>query len=280
MLNKLLSKKVPVYPWITTLEEGPVLDAFNKVKTDKEIFETYIPVKIGNHLYYSALYYLRTLRKQEMSKLVIVDENGKILTDKEKAFKVCLAINLFIRIIPADNVKYIVRNLEEIDAAKKYKSKAEYYVPTAKLFLSKKEGETLEKSLESFYQHENTAKQLLARYVQDIERIRNEKSIDYKEINDMVDSYVKAGFERVKAKEDIMKFIELMRDVKKILPEKEDQYLDTKAGSFYMIDRIETYIIKDVKILELKYKNIRQYYSKNMAEDESKELLNIFNKNL
>ena len=96
----------------------------------------------------------------------------------------------------------------------------------------------------------------------------------------MVDSYVKAGFERVKAKEDITKFIELMRECKKALREKEDLYLDTKAGAFYMIDRIESYIIKDVKIIEIKYQNIRPYYSKNMAEDESKELMNIFNKNI
>lgn len=280
MLKKLLDKKIPLYPWIANLEQGPILEAFTKLKGEKEIFETYIPVKLGNHLYYSTLYHLRTLRKQEMSKLVIVDENGKLLTDKEKAYKICLAINLFIRIIPAENVKYIVRNLEDIELAKKYKAKADYYLPTAKLFLSKKDAEILEKSLESFYQHENTAKQLLARYVQDIERIRNEKTIDYKEINDMVDSYVKAGFERVKAKEDITKFIELMRDCKKALREKEDLYLETKAGAFYMIDRLETYVIKDVKILEIKYQNIRQYYSKNMAEDESKELMTIFNKNI
>lgn len=280
MLDKLFNKKISLYPWIVTLEQGPVLETFNKLKGEKEIFETYIPVKLGNHLYYSSLYYLRTLRKNEISKLVIVDENGKILNDKEKAFKICLAVNLFIRIIPTENVKYIVRNLEEIEQSKKYKSKADYFIPTAKLFLSKKDGEVLQNSLESYYQHENTAKQLLAKYVQDIERIKAEKNIDYKEINDMVDSYVKAGFERVKAKEDITKFIELMRVCKKVLPDKEDQYLDTKAGAFYMIDRIEEYIIKDVKILELKYQNIRQYYSKNIAEDESKELMNYFNKNI
>ncbi len=280
MLDKLFNKKVSLYPWITTLEQGPALETFNKFKGEKEIFETYIPVKLGNHLYYSSLYYLRTLRKNEISKLVIVDENGKTLNDKEKAFKICLAVNLFIRIIPTENVKYIVRNLEEIEQSKKYKSKADYFIPTAKLFLSKKDGEVLEKSLESYYQHENTAKQLLAKYVQDIERIKAEKTIDYKEVNDMVDSYVKAGFERVKAKEDITKFIELMRVCKKVLPDKEDQYLETKAGAFYMIDRIEEYIIKDVKILELKYQNIRQYYSKNIAEDESKELMNYFNKNI
>ena len=262
------------------LEDGPVLDAFNKLKDKKEIFETYIPVKLGNHLYYSTLYYLKTIRKEELSKLVIVDEEGKILNDKEKAYKICLAVNLFIRVTPSENIKYIMNNLEELEVVKKYKSKADYFIPTAKLFLSKKDGETLEKSLEGFYQHENTAKQLLAHYVQGIENIKTLKSVEYKEITDLVDSYTKAGFERVKAKDNILKFIELMREAKKVLPQKEDQYLETEAGAYYMIDRIESYVIKDVKLLEVRYEHIRQYYSKNVAEDESKALLDFLNKNI
>ena len=280
MFDKILNKKFSVFPWIEYLEDGPVLETFNKLKDKKEIFETYIPVKLGNHLYYSSLYYLKTLRKEELSKLVIVDEEGKILNDKEKAYKICLAVNLFIRVTPSENIKYILNNLEELEAVKKYKSKADYFVPTAKLFLSKKDGETLEKSLESFYQHENTAKQLLARYVQGIENIKNLKAIDYTEITDLVDSYTKAGFERVKAKDNLMKFIELMRGAKKVLPQQEDKYLETAAGAFYMIDRIEAYVIKDVKLLEVRYEHIRQYYSKNVAEDESKALLDFLNKNI
>lgn len=262
------------------LEDGPVLETFNKLKDNKEIFETYIPVKLGNHLYYSSLYYLKSLRKEDLSKLVIVDEDGKILKDKEKAYKICLAVNLFIRITPSENIKYIIRNLEEIEAVKKYKSKAEYFVPTGKLFLSKKDGETLENSLKDFYQHENTAKQLLANYVQGVENLKTLKSIDYAEITDLVDSYTKAGFERVKAKDNILKFIELIRECKKLLPQKEDQYLETDAGAYYMIDRLEAYVIKDVKILEYRYESIRQYYSKNVAEDESKALMEFLNKDI
>ena len=280
MFDKILNKKFSLLPWITYLEDGPVFEAFKALKGEKEIFETYIPVKLGNHLYYSSLYYLKSLRKEDLSKLVIVDEDGKILKDKEKAYKISLAVNLFVRITPPENLKYIVRNLEEIDKVKEYKSKADYFVPTAKLFLSKKDAETLEKSLESFYQHENTAKQLLARYVQGVEKIKNLKSIDYTEIIDLVDSYTKAGFERVRAKENIMKFIELIRDSKKALPHQEDNYLDTEAGAYYMIDRLEAYVVRDVKLLEIKYENIRQYYSKNVAEDEAKALLDFFNKNI
>ena len=173
-----------------------------------------------------------------------------------------------------------MRNLDELEAVKKYKSKADYFVPTAKLFLSKKEGETLENSLKNFYQHENTAKQLLAHYVQGIENIKTLKSIDFVEITDLVDSYTKAGFERVKAKENITKFIELIRECKKALPQKEDQYLETDAGAYYMIDRLEAYVIKDIKLLEIRYEGIRQYYSKNVAEDESKALMDYFNKNI
>jgi len=280
VFDKIINKKFSLLPWIIYLEDGPVFEAFTALKGEKEIFETYIPVKLGNHLYYSSLYYLKTLRKEELSKLVIVDEDGKILKDKEKAYKICLAVNLFIRITPSENLKYIVRNLEEIDKVKDYKSKADYFVPTIKLFLSKRDAETLEKSLESFYQHENTAKQLLAHYVQEVERIKTLKSINYTEIIDLVDAYMKAGFERVRAKENIKKFIELARDSKKSLPHQEDNYLDTEAGAYYMIDRLEAYVVRDIKLLEIRYDSIRQYYSKNVAEDESKALLDFFNKNI
>ena len=148
------------------------------------------------------------------------------------------------------------------------------------MFLSKRDAETLEKSLESFYQHENTAKQLLAHYVQEVERIKTLKSINYTEIIDLVDAYMKAGFERVRAKENIKKFIELARDSKKSLPHQEDNYLDTEAGAYYMIDRLEAYVVRDIKLLEIRYDSIRQYYSKNVAEDESKALLDFFNKNI
>jgi hypothetical protein len=56
--------------------------------------------------------------------------------------------------------------------------------------------------------------------------------------------------------------------------------LDTEAGAYYMIDRIEVYIRKEIKYLEIRYSPLRQYYSKNIAEDEVKILMGYFNKNI
>ncbi|KYC52363.1 MAG: hypothetical protein AMQ74_00750 [Candidatus Methanofastidiosum methylothiophilum] len=276
----LTKKKIMLAPWLAQIEDGPILDSFNSVKAEKEVFEVYKPVKLGNHLYYSALYYLKKLTKQELSKLVIVDEKGNILKDKEKAYKVSLALNIFTRSIPSENIKFIMRNIEEIDDVKRFKSKADYYIPTAKLFLSKKDAETLEKSFSDFYQHEHKARVLLANFVDGLKSIGQCDYIDYKFLTDIFDDYIKAGFERVKSKESIMKYIELMKDVKKSFRHREDEFLDTEAGSYYMLDRIEVYIRKEIKYLELKYEPIRQYLSRNIAEDEVKILMDYFNKNI
>lgn len=267
-------------PWAAQLENGPVLDSFNSVKAQNEVFETFKPVKLGNHLYYSALYYSKKFTKQELSKLIIVDENGKLLKDKEKAYKVSMALNLFTRSIPSENIKFLMRNIEEIDDVKRFKSKAEYYIPTAKLFLSKKDAEILEKSFSNFCQHEHKARLMLANFVDGLNKINLSDSIDYKFMTDIFDDYIKAGFERVKSKENILKYVELMKEVKKSLRYREDDFLDTEAGAYYMIDRIEVYIRKEIKYLEIKYSPIRQYYSRNIAEDEVKTLMEYFNKNI
>jgi hypothetical protein len=278
---KLLSKKkVLSVPWLAKLDNGPIVDSFNNLKTDKEVFEVYKPVKLGSHLYYSALYYSKKLTKQELSKLVIVDEKGKLLKDKEKAYNVSLALNIFTRSIPSENIKFIMRNIEEIDDVKKFKSKADYYIPTAKLFLSKKDAEILEKSFSDFYQHEHKARLLLANFVDGLNSINQSEFIDYKVLTDLFDNYIKAGFERVKSKENILKYIELMKEVKKSFRHREDEFLDTEAGAYYMIDRIEVYIRKEIKYLEIRYSPLRQYYSKNIAEDEVKILMGYFNKNI
>ncbi|HOC77417.1 MAG TPA: hypothetical protein PLO36_01625 [Methanofastidiosum sp.] len=278
---KLISKKkVAPIPWLAQLEEGPILDSFNSLKTDKEVFELYKPVKLGNHLYYSALYYSKKFTKQELSKLIIVDEKGNLLKDKEKAYKVSYALNIFTRSIPPENIKFIMRNIEEIEDVKRFKSKADYYIPTAKLFLSKKEGETLEKSFSNFYQHEHNARMLLAKFVDGLNSMKDSDSVDYKILTDIFDDYIKAGFERVKSKENILKYVELMKQVKKTFRNHEDEFLDTEAGSYFMLDRIEVYIRKEVKYLELKYEPIRQYLSRNIAEDEVKSLMDYFNKGI
>ncbi|MCC7573542.1 MAG: hypothetical protein KO464_09185 [Candidatus Methanofastidiosum sp.] len=277
MLNKFFNKKIIAFPGIVKLEEGPVLDVFNSLKNEKEKFETYIPVKLGSHLYYSGLYFTSRFKNPEMSKLVIVDEKGNILKDKEKAYKICLAVNLFMKSVTIENIKYIMKDIEALDGVKKHKSKADYYVPTGKLFLSKKDAEILEKSLENFSKHENTAKQLLTHYVDGLNRSRNLDFIDYKEFMDLIDSYINAGFERVKAKENLMKFSELIKLAKKTLKDKEDEFLDTEAGSFHMLDRFEAYARKDPVLLEHMYKNVREYFTKRMAEDEAKDLMTLFN---
>lgn len=46
-----------------------------------------------------------------------------------------------------------------------------------------------------------------------------------------------------------------------------------------MLDRIEVYIRKEIKYLELKYEPMRQYYSRDMSEDETKALMEYLNKN-
>ncbi len=280
MFNNFFNKKLVAFPGIIKLKEGPVFDAFNNLKNEKEKIETYIPVKIGSHLYYKGLYFTSKFKNPEMSKLIIVDEKGNILKDKEKAYKVCLAVNLFMKTIPIENAKYIIKDIEALEGVKKHKSKADYYVPTGKLFLSKKDAETLERSIEEFAKHENTAKQLLMQYVDGLNRVRGQDFIDYKDFMGLIDSYINAGFERVKAKENILKFAELIKLAKKTLKDKEDDFLDTEAGSFHMLDRFEAYARKDPVLLEHMYKNIREYYSKKMAEDESKELMTLFNKGL
>jgi hypothetical protein len=278
---KILSKKkVMPAPWLAELEKGPILDSFNSLKKDKEVFEAYKPVKLGKHLYYSSLYYLKKLTKQELSKLVILDETGTILRDKEKAYKVSLALNIFTRSIPSENVKFIMRNIEEIDDVKRFKSKADYYIPTAKLFLSKKDAEILEKSFSEYTQHEHKARLLLANFIDGLNSISQSEFIDYKVLIDLFDDYIKAGFERVKSKENILKYVELMREVKKSFRNREDEFLDTEAGSYFMIDRIEVYIRKEINYLELRYTPLRQYYSRNIAEDETKMIMEYFNKNI
>lgn len=278
---KLISKKkVMPAPWLAQLEEGPIIDSFNNFKNDKEVFEPYKPVKLGNHLYYSALYYSRKLAKQELSKLVIVDEKGNLLKDKEKAYNVSFALNIFTRSIPPENIKFIMRTIEEIDDVKRFKSKADYYIPTAKLFLSKKEGETLEKSFSDFYKHEHNARLLLAKYVDGLNSMRESDFIDYKMLTNIFDDYIKAGFERVKSKENILKYVELMKQVKKSFRGREDEFLDTEAGSYYMLDRFEVYVRKEIRYLELRYEPLRQYLSRNIAEDEVKLLMEYFNKNI
>lgn len=267
-------------PWLAELEKGPILDSFNSLKKDKEVFEAYKPVKLGKHLYYSSLYYSKKLTKQELSKLVILDETGTILKDKEKAYKVSLALNIFTRSIPSENVKFIMRNIEEIDDVKRFKSKADYYIPTAKLFLSKKDAEILEKSFSEYTQHEHKARLLLANFVDGLNSIGQSEFIDYKVLIDLYDDYIKAGFERVKSKENILKYVELMREVKKSFRNREDEFLDTEAGSYFMIDRIEVYIRKEINYLELRYTPLRQYYSRNIAEDETKMIMEYFNKNI
>lgn len=280
MLKKLFSRKLDVFPWIAKLEEGPVLKALNDLKGEKENFDPYIPVRLGPHLYYSALYYIKKIKNPEMSKLVIVNEKGTILKDKAKAYKVCLAVNLFIKVATIENIQYIGKNIEELDEIKKIKSKAAYHVPTAKLFLSKKDAETLEKSLNEYYKNENTAKQLLMNYIEGLNRIRTLDSIDYKDFMELVDSYIDAGLRRVKAKENILKFSELMILAKKTVPEKEDEYLETKEGAYYMLDRLDSYVRKDVALLQHAYKNIREFYAKKISEDEVKSMLEFFNKNV
>lgn len=278
-MKLIAKKKVAPVPWLVKLEEGPILDSFNSVKKDNEVYELYKPVKLGSHLYYSALYYAKKLTKQQLSKLVIVDEKGNILKDKEKAYKISMALNLFTRSIPSENIKFIMRNIEEIDDVKRFKSKAEYYIPTGKLFLSKKEAETLEKSFSNFCQHENKARLLLAKFVDGLNSMKESDFIDYNTITDIFDDYIKAGFERVKSKENILKYVELMKQVKKSFRTHEDDFLDTEAGSYFMIDRIEVYIRKEIKYLELRYEPLRQYFSRNIAEDEVKTLMELFNKN-
>lgn len=273
-------KKIVSVPWLIKLEEGPVLESFNKLKGDKDVIETYKPVKLGNHLYYSALYYTKKLTKQELSKLVIVDEKGTVLKDKEKAYNVSFALNVFVRSIPSENIKFLMGNIDEIDDIKRFKSKADYYIPTAKLFLSKKEGQILETSFSDYYQHENKAKLLLAKYVDGLNSMKESEFIDYDVITDLFDGYIKAGFERVKSKENILKYVELMKDVKKSFRHREDDFLDTEAGSYFMIDRIEVYIRKEIKYLELKYQPLRQYFARNIAEDETKTIMEYFNKNI
>jgi len=277
---QILKKKVLTLPWTVKLEKGPILDTLNTLKQDKEILETYKPVKLGNHIYYSSLYYSKTLLKEQLSKLVIVDDNGNILKDKEKAYKISLALNIFTRSIPSENIKYIMNNINEIDDIKRFKSKADYYIPTAKLFLSKKDAEILEKSFSDFYQHENNAKLLLANFVDGLNSIKQSEYIDYKILIDLFDDYIQAGFERVKSKDNIMKYVELMKDVKKSFRYREDDHLDTEAGAYFMIDRIEVYIRKEIKYLELKYQPLRPYYSRNIAEEETKTLMEYFNKNI
>jgi len=276
----LSKKKILSVPWLAKVEEGPVLDSFNKVKSDNEVFEVYKPVKMGNHIYYSALYYTKKLINQELSKLIIVDEKGNILKDKEKAYKISLALNIFTRSTPSENIKYIMRNIEEIDDVKRFKSKADYYIPTAKLFLSKKEAELLENSFSNFYKHEHKARLLLANFVDELNSINQSEYIDQKKLMGIFDDYIKAGFERVKSKENIMKYIELMKQVKKSFRHREDEFLNTEAGSYFMLDRIEVYIRKEIKYLELKYEPLRQYYSRDMSEDETKALMGYFNKNI
>ncbi len=276
----LSKKKILSVPWLAKVEEGPVLDSFNKVKSDNEVFEVYKPVKMGNHIYYSALYYTKKLINQELSKLIIVDEKGNILKDKEKAYKISLALNIFTRSTPSENIKYIMRNIEEIDDVKRFKSKADYYIPTAKLFLSKKEAEVLENSFSNFYKHEHKARLLLANFVDELNSINQSEYIDQKKLMGIFDDYIKAGFERVKSKENIMKYIELMKQVKKSFRHREDEFLNTEAGSYFMLDRIEVYIRKEIKYLELKYEPLRQYYSRDMSEDETKALMGYFNKNI
>jgi len=173
-----------------------------------------------------------------------------------------------------------MRNIEEIEDVKRFKSKADYYIPTAKLFLSKKEGETLEKSFSNFYQYEHNARMLLAKFVDGLNSMKDSDSVDYKTLTDIFDDYIKAGFERVKSKENILKYVELMKQVKKTFRNHEDEFLDTEAGSYFMLDRIEVYIRKEVKYLELKYEPIRQYLSRNIAEDEVKSLMDYFNKGI
>lgn len=276
----LSKKKILSVPWLAKVEEGPVLDSFNKVKSDNEVFEVYKPVKMGNHIYYSALYYTKKLINQELSKLIIVDEKGNILKDKEKAYKISLALNIFTRSTPSENIKYIMRNIEEIDDVKRFKSKADYYIPTAKLFLSKKEAELLENSFSNFYKHEHKARLLLANFVDELNSINQSEYIDQKKLMSIFDDYIKAGFERVKSKENIMKYVELMKQVKKSFRHREDEFLNTEAGSYFMLDRIEVYIRKEIKYLELKYEPLRQYYSRDMSEDETKALMGYFNKNI
>ncbi|HOM95584.1 MAG TPA: hypothetical protein PLK39_01905 [Methanofastidiosum sp.] len=275
----LSKKKILSVPWLAEIDEGPILDAFNKVKNDNEVFEIYKPVKMGNHIYYSALYYTKKLINQELSKLIIVDEKGNILKDKEKAYKISLALNIFTRSIPQENIKYIMRNIEEIDDVKRFKSKADYYIPTAKLFLSKSEAEMLENSFSNFYQHEHKARLLLANFVDGLNSISQSEFIDQKKLMNIFDDYIKAGFERVKSKENIMKYVELMKQVKKSFRYREDEFLNTEAGAYYMLDRIEVYIRKEIKYLELKYEPMRQYYSRDMSEDETKALMEYLNKN-
>ena len=276
----LSKKKILSVPWLAKVEEGPDLDSFNKVKSDNEVFEVYKPVKMGNHIYYSALYYTKKLINQELSKLIIVDEKGNILKDIEKAYKISLALNIFTRSTPSENIKYIMRNIEEIDDVKRFKSKADYYIPTAKLFLSKKEAEVLENSFSNFYKHEHKARLLLANFVDELNSINQSEYIDQKKLMGIFDDYIKAGFERVKSKENIMKYIELMKQVKKSFRHREDEFLNTEAGSYFMLDRIEVYIRKEIKYLELKYEPLRQYYSRDMSEDETKALMGYFNKNI
>ncbi len=280
MFKKLLRKKLGTFPWIADLEEGPVLNALNELKGEKENYDPYIPVKLGPHLYYSALFYIKKIKNPEISKLVVVNEKGTILRDKTKAYKVCLAVNLFIKVTSTENIQYIGKNIEELDGIKKIKSKADYHVPTGKLFLSKKDAENLESSLNEYYKSENKARQLLINYMEGLNRIRNLDFIDYKEFMGLIDSYIDAGLERVKAKNNILKFSELMKLARKTLPEKEDEYLETKEGAYYMLDRFETYTRKDVALLEHVYKDIREFYAKKISEDEIKSLLEFFNKDI
>ena len=110
--------------------------------------------------------------------------------------------------------------------------------------------------------------------------MKESEFIDYDVITDLFDGYIKAGFERVKSKENILKYVELMKDVKKSFRHREDDFLDTEAGSYFMIDRIEVYIRKEIKYLELKYQPLRQYFARNIAEDETKTIMEYFNKNI
>ena len=121
---------------------------------------------------------------------------------------------------------------------------------------------------------------LLANFVDGLNSIKQSEFIDYKFLTDIFDNYIKAGFERVKSKENILKYVELMKDVKKSFRHREDEFLDTEAGSYFMIDRIEVYIRKEINYLDLRYQPLRQYLSKNIAEDEVKTLMEYFNKNI
>lgn len=137
----------------------------------------------------------------------------------------------------------------------------------------------LEKSFSNFYQHEHKARLLLANFVDGLNSISQSEFIDQKKLMNIFDDYIKAGFERVKSKENIMKYVELMKQVKKSFRYREDEFLNTEAGAYYMLDRIEVYIRKEIKYLELKYEPMRQYYSRDMSEDETKALMEYLNKN-